>query len=165
MIQSNDTEICPQQSFFCYFEPLSRCTMKDLKGDYTSFPVWSEQTMDARVVVGNYNTDKWRYYTPSKYGTVLSLEWFRAELLAYSMRPNEFTKALISEEKQRLGLDPDMLVLPFISMHVRGGDKKTEYDLHPFKEYLNKAEWFQVTSKTQHVLIFLSLYTVLATSS
>lgn len=95
--------------------------MEDLKGDYSSFPVWSENSFDESIVVGNYNTDKWRYFTPTKYGTLLSLEWFRSELLAFSLRPNEYTKTLVREEKKILGLDQDQLLLPCIAMHVRGG--------------------------------------------
>jgi hypothetical protein len=138
-----DKDICPEQSFYCYFEPLTQCTMQDLGKSYESFPVWSEDSINERVVVGNYNTDKWRYFTPEKYGTALSLEWFRAELLAYVMRTNEYTKLLVRDEKIKLGLDPDAHTLPYISMHIRGGDKKSEYKLHPWKSYLNKANWFK----------------------
>jgi len=110
--------------------------------DSSEFPVWSPDSLAEPVVVGQFNTDKWRFYTPPKFGAVLTLEWYRSELLYYVMRPNDYTKNLIQEEKEALGMDVHQDSFACIAMHVRGGDKRTEYQLHPFQEYLNKAKWF-----------------------
>jgi len=145
-----DKELCPEQSLYCYFEPITQCTMDDVyrvhqqnRGE-SPIPVWSEDTPNERVVFGHYNTSKWRFFTPTQYGTLLSLEWFRSELLYYVLQPNEYTQAIVKEEKEKLGLPTQVdHVLPYIAIHVRGGDKHTEYKLHPFQEYLNKAKWFK----------------------
>jgi len=156
-----DKELCPEQSFNCYFKPITKCTLEDVLevhkqnvGADEPFPVWDpEGNNDAPVVFGNFNTTKWRFFTPTEYGTLLSLEWFRSELLYYLLQANDYTQNIIPEEKKKLGLPEDLEKLPFIAMHVRGGDKHTEYRLHPFQEYLNKAKWFKTLYGVKNIFL------------
>jgi hypothetical protein len=155
-----DKELCPEQSFYCYFKPITQCTMEDVKrvneqnGGGETLPIWSEDSPNDPVVFGHYNTSKWRYFTPTEYGTLLSLEWFRSELLFYLLRANEFTTNFVEEEKKILGLPTDLdRPLPYIVIHVRGGDKHTEYKLHPFQEYLNKAKWFKTLYGVRNIFL------------
>jgi len=142
-----DKEVCPQQDLSCFFLPLSSCSLHHVIVQHPqlssiSLPTWTESNLEEPVVVGQFNTDKWRFYTPSKFTTTLTLEWYRSELLYYIMRPNEFTENLVREEKVALGMDPSKESYLCLAMHVRSGDKRTEYKVHSFLEYLAKAQWF-----------------------
>jgi len=91
--------------------------------------------------------------TPTEFSTLLSLEWFRSELLNYLLQPNEYTENIIREEKKKLGLPEALEKIPYIAMHIRGGDKHTEYRLHPFQEYLNKAKWFKTLYGVKNIFL------------
>jgi hypothetical protein len=154
-----DAALCPEQSFYCYFEQITKCTLDDVlavhekTGSQGPIPTWSEDNVDVPVVFGNYNTTKWRYFTPPDYSTLLSLEWFRSELLYYLLQPNEYTQNVVREEKKKLGLPEALEKIPYIAMHIRGGDKHTEYRLHPFREYLNKAKWFKTLYGVKNIFL------------
>lgn len=80
--------------------------------------------------------------------------WWRAQGIAFMVRPNERTRLEIQSRKQQQSWSgiPDGTV----SVHIRHGDKGTEMQLVPDVEYLFKAEELVRHDESLRKSIFLS---------
>lgn len=72
---------------------------------------------------------------PTKY-RALGLLWWRAQLLAFVMRPTAATRAAIDAARNALTLDAHR---PYIGMHVRRGAKWKESPFVPLATYVEAA--------------------------
>lgn len=149
-----DKAKCGVATHECYFEPISGCRAKldgphadidalqvdtEYKQRYTEFDWWA-------AAKGVYQSERLLYmkqsvwgrgnqFVPRKYA-VHGLMWWRAQLLAFLLRPTPDTRAAIDAARSALKLDADE---PYIGMHVRRGAKWTETPVVPLATYVAAA--------------------------
>lgn len=138
-------------SFECFFRPISNCTYFDAMSQQTSkleflLPSKALEYNPSRVLITTGEAFK---KVPSVIMSALigsedlvedKWAWWKAQAVAYLMRPNE--KTLI-ELRRRRGQVFGVHTLPTrgtVSTHVRHGDKGLEMKLVSMKDYLTTAD-------------------------
>ena len=153
----------------CYFEPVSSCTYADVIGNASSSEVpalrLNEQQDSLKLVsmsMGAYGDARVKLVPfalqalineslipPDKY-----FFWWRAQAVAYLLRPNRRTLKQLEVRKQRQTWST--VPAGSISVHIRHGDKSKEMELVPDRMYLEKAEELILADGKLTRTIFLS---------
>ena len=152
----------------CYFEPTSTCSYNDAVGEvsfddiaYIDDDVEQHHLRVVRCDIGFAMADAALVPTRLKallHASPIAVEklyfYFRAQAVAYIVRPTGRTLAEIERRKQLQGWVgvPDGA----ISVHVRHGDKGIEMPLAPDNEYALKAEQLIAEYPDLRRVIFLS---------
>ncbi|DBB13180.1 TPA: hypothetical protein ACH3X3_004930 [Trebouxia sp. C0006] len=160
----------------CYFEPISSCNFEDVLTDtiLAEVPFW-DQTADQKHLqfvrssleglnaAATADTGGRHTLVPAGALALLGKDvipsqkiyfWWRAQAIAFIVRPNARTLQEIQRRKQQQSWSgvPDGT----ISVHIRHGDKGKEMKLVPDVEYLRKAEELVQSDRSLHNSIFLS---------
>ena len=113
--------------FECYFEPFHKCPPSTSRVPRAPFHACDRvkfPQMRDLVRLG---------VLPSADTGDLHVGWWRAQSVGLFLRPNTEFLTLLRREMQPYFPLPH----PFVSIHVRHGDKGNEMHLHAFSEYLN----------------------------
>jgi hypothetical protein len=130
-----DPAFCGENSFSCYFEPLSGCDVHNelelnaLLHDYESWPLtvttanFSDAAVAAQRVLHWKNNGDFkfsRHFPARAQGREgrRNLFWWRSMLMRYQFRVRPYVQRLADDAKQRIGASPRQL-----AVHFRGGDK------------------------------------------
>eukprot|EP01097_Dermamoeba_algensis_P009431 TRINITY_DN662_c1_g3_i1.p1 TRINITY_DN662_c1_g3~~TRINITY_DN662_c1_g3_i1.p1 ORF type:complete len:315 (-),score=62.47 TRINITY_DN662_c1_g3_i1:91-1035(-) len=136
----------------CYMQPISSCTPKDI----TNLP--SDQigqfgnisATDKRVLIILESYPCPYDALPNEYKHK-GVYWWKAQSARYLSRPRESLLKFVDEQKKIIfKSNNEEMPHPIISIHVRHGDKKSEANIFPLKDYMNAARRIKV--------IFLQLY-------
>lgn len=118
-------------AFECYFEPFHKCP------PYTSqvarAPFHACDRVKFPQIRDLVRLGVLPQSTTMRSNVSLHVGWWRAQSMGLFLRPNAEFLGLIRREMQPYLPLPH----PFVSIHVRHGDKGNEMRLHPFAEYLN----------------------------
>ena len=152
----------------CYFEPESTCLLADVMGNtsLSAVPRLDESVLqhDQRLL----QCDILHHVSDAPLVPVALRDllqdspvpedritfWFRAQAVAFIVRPNTRTLEQIKIRKQRQSWT--RVPSGTISVHVRHGDKGSEMPLVPDAEYLLKAEELLMQDSRLQRTIFLS---------
>ena len=164
-------EFCDGYKTFyeCYFEPVSSCTLNDLlqNQSISEIPVLQpggeqQHLQLVRVLMGSFEASRTRLIPPQVEPLLRSTFvapskryfWWRAQGVAYILRPNPRTLQEIAARKAKSFARQ----IPFgtISVHIRHGDKAREMVLVPDEVYLRKAEELLAAFPELTRTIFLS---------
>lgn len=152
----------------CYFKPTSSCSYADIMGELDLSAVPQLDSSADQQKLKMIQTDIGFSMSDSSLvpSTLLALLdnslvpqdrmyfWYRAQAVAFIVRPNDRTLKQIQGRKQQQSWVrvPDGA----ISVHIRHGDKGTEMQLVPDHDYVQKAE--ELVAHYSHLqrVIFLS---------
>jgi hypothetical protein len=118
---------CPLGTMECYFEPVSNCTLPPgglaaIDGVRVHSASSINRQMANRVLAVPL---KWQHK---------GFFWWRAQVVAYMLRPNTATSAILTAAAQRLF--PRGLPRPFVGVFLRHGDKEPESPIFRGHKYL-----------------------------
>ena len=118
---------CPLGTMECFFEPVSNCTpplggMAAIDGVRIHSASSINRQMANRVVAIPL---KWQHK---------GFMWWRAQVVAFMLRPNNITSAALTAAARRLF--PQGLPRPFVGVFLRHGDKEPESPVFRGKKYL-----------------------------
>jgi glycoprotein 6-alpha-L-fucosyltransferase len=149
-----DKAKCGVKTHECHFEPISGCAAKldgphadidarqvddEYKARYVEYDWWASAKnvyQSERLLYMKQSVwGRGNQFVPRKYAAH-GLMWWRAQLLAFLLRPTEQTRAAIASARAELQLDNGE---PYIGMHVRRGAKWTETPVVALEKYVAAA--------------------------
>lgn len=150
----------------CFFEPVSSCSLSDARNlagltDYEFSRLtevrWLEADKPNEAVVKLSLMPEQHNFAPSIFGDFLATSpidpakhqyWWKAQSVAFLVRPNERT---LSEIRKRKKLTFHQHIQPgTISCHIRHGDKWAETELTEDKSYVRALEELMSQAKEQN---------------